>query len=129
MNEETQNLINSKITELLSWLEEAGKTGSSFVVEQTPLYIQELLAWNFWYSLMWFIFGVGLWVVASLFTIPAFKADWDYDNKDFGKKMCIFPALICFMIGLFIWPENFTWLQIKLAPRVWLVEYLQGMIQ
>ena len=70
--EKMQPEIQEKLTSILTWVEETAKTAGDFAVEQTPLYIQELLAWNFWYSLIWAVLGIiclsiGLFSVRQLY--------------------------------------------------------------
>ncbi len=60
--------VAEKLNSILSWVEETAKTAEAFAIEQTPLYIQELLAWNFWYSLIWFSVGV-IWLFVFLFCL------------------------------------------------------------
>lgn len=60
-NEQKQTVVDSltaKSVEILDWLETSVKQTTDFVVEQTPQFIQELLAYSFWYSLIWFFISL-----------------------------------------------------------------------
>ena len=110
---------------MLEWAERATSTGVEFVAEQTPLYIQELLVYNFWISLICFLaFFIPL--LLSIFLcwkvyrwLGEEKGRWDNEGA------CIF--FFIFPFALFTWGalENADWLKIKLAPRVYIVDYLR----
>lgn len=72
MPEEKQNPIieqlNQSLAETLAFIKDAGSTGVEFAKEQTPLYIQELLTYNFAVSIIMWSFGVIL-VSISLYHI------------------------------------------------------------
>lgn len=125
--EKMQPEIQEKLTSILTWVEETAKTAGDFVVEQTPLYIQELLAWNFWYSLIWAVLGIiclsiGLFSVRQLYKN---RAEIINSNDDFpSSALWGFPSFLGIIIGITIFLHNLDWLQITVAPRVWLVEYV-----
>jgi Zn-dependent protease with chaperone function len=121
MNEKLQ----TKLSSLLEWVESATTTGVNFVAEQTPLYITELLTYNFWISLIWFsIFIILLLcsVGALIYTVKYFNKHnfWHEEISPF-IMFYIFPILIC------VWGavEHTDWIKIKLAPRVYIVDYLR----
>lgn len=72
MPEEKQNPIieqlNQSLAETLAFIKDAGSTGVEFAKEQTPLYIQELLTYNFAVSIIMWSFGVIL-ILISLYHI------------------------------------------------------------
>lgn len=121
--------LQNKLNSILNWVEEAAKQAGDLVVEQTPLYIQELLAWNFWYSLIWFtIFLITLLVgLNCLRIIVKSKQDFWADENINKAVPTIFGGIICLIVGLVgISFSDFEWLQIAVAPRVWLVEYVSS---
>lgn len=129
MNEQTKQILNEKLLETLSWVEQTVKSGESFLVEQTPLYIQELLAWNFWYSLIWFVLGLVLLGVTGHCIKTAKRIGWDSDDVFPLQLYSVFGGIFSLILGFVFTSHNLEWLQIKIAPRVWLVEYLQEMIR
>ena len=52
--------LEQKSINLLNWLEQTIKTTVDFGAEQIPLFIQELLLYNYWMSLSQFIVGLSL---------------------------------------------------------------------
>jgi hypothetical protein len=117
--------LQNKLTSILNWVEETAKQAEGFVVEQTPLYIQELLAWNFWNSLIVFSIGVALLIILAICLKKIFNSNLDFWDNHPEKAL---PLAIIAVISLFVGPpltiSNLEWIQITVAPRVWLVEYV-----
>jgi hypothetical protein len=44
--------LKAKLLTYLNEVEAAATTGKDFLIEQAPLYVQELIAWEFWSSVM-----------------------------------------------------------------------------
>lgn len=65
MNEELKN----KLLGIVDWIEETAQKTGEFATEQIPLYINELLTWHFWHSLVFFNFGT----ISIIFSIIIFK--------------------------------------------------------
>lgn len=124
--EEVNTELQTKLTSILTWVEETAKTAEAFAIEQTPLYIQELLAWNFWYSLIWFGVAVFWLIVGTLSGLKLIKNKTTIcDAPDFPfEVLWVFPMIAGFLFGAVGFCSNLDWLQITVAPRVWLVEYV-----
>ncbi len=116
--------LQSKLSSILDWVEQTAKSAEQFAVEQTPLYIQELLAWNFWSSLFFFIIGAAFWVLAL--SRVKFVSSYDYvkDPLPAVAIMSIITLIVGPLVGSVVIGSNLEWLQIWVAPRVWLVEYV-----
>ena len=123
MNEQ----LEQKSIELLGWLEQAIKTTTDFGTEQIPLFIQELLLYKFWMSLGGFAIGI-LALIVSIYTLYKFikhclKHSMEYDAA-FGLFWAIPIALsICAICS------NTDWIMIKLAPRLYLLEYVKTLFE
>ncbi len=128
MTEEVTELVSNTNAALTVALEYV-KTAESFVVEQAPLFIQELLAYNLAYSVFWCVFcalfiGVVVFGVVKLFKIT--KGGDMNEPRFFGSVFAVFVASWP-TIGLF---ENlFTAMKITLAPRLFLLEELSRLIR
>lgn len=119
--------LETQLSNLLTWAEQATSTTATFVAEQTPLYITELLVYNFWLSLICFIsFALLLLIsiIAPVLIVKCAKVNYFYE---------ISPTILLFIIPIFIGligvSENMDWLKIKLAPRVYIVDYLRDEIK
>ncbi len=119
--------IKNKMMDLLTWAEGAAKTGSDFIVEQTPLYIQELLVYNFWTSLIWFIISF-LFLIGSIYaTYKSVKWMCESDNSEgFPLLLFLLMPLVLSVCGM---ADNTDWIKIKLTPRVYIVDYLREQIK
>lgn len=115
-----------KLSSILNWVEETAKTAEAFAVEQTPLYIQELLAWNFWHSLTWFLVAI-FWLSFSVFSWKKLYKNRKIieEAREFPlETLWAFPAFLGLVFGSIGFGSNLDWFQIAVAPRVWLVEYV-----
>jgi H+/Cl- antiporter ClcA len=117
--------LQSKLTSILNWVEETAKVTEGFVIEQTPLYIQELLAWNFWSSLIWFCLGATLMICGAISLRKIFVNFEKWDREECHKlAISIIIAVIGLLFGGPMLASNFEWLKIAVAPRVFLLEYV-----
>jgi hypothetical protein len=123
MNEQLQK----QLTNLLTWAEQATSTTANFVAEQTPLYITELLQYNFWMSLIYFSLFLSL-ILGSIVLISIF-VKWMSKEDDWELSPTLMFFLIPVVIGCFGASQNMDWLKIKLAPRVYIVDYLRSEIK
>jgi hypothetical protein len=119
--------LEQKSINLLNWLDQTIKTTADFGAEQIPLFIQELLRYNYWMSLIWFVVG-ALLTIALLFTgYKLIKYCLKIDANE-NIPFVIFLALpLSGSIVLMV--NNTEWIMIQLAPRVYLLEYVKDMIK
>ncbi len=130
--------IGDRVNRLLNWVEETARQTTDFASDQVPLYVQELLAWNFAISLVWFgVHVVLLSAVAYFFKKYTFvKERWTEKDRysewpwDVRGTTTFVGTLVCLATTLVVFCNlNLDWLKIKLAPRVWLVEYISDLVK
>ena len=123
MNEQ----LEQKSIELLGWLEQAIKTTAEFGTEQVPLFIQELLLYKFWMSLGGFVVAI-LALIASIYTVLKF-IKWCIKNRE-GEALpfSMFWA-IPILASICAICSNTDWIMIKLAPRLYLLEYIKTIFE
>jgi hypothetical protein len=115
--------MTEKLQVALAEIIEIAVAGKDFVLDQAPDVINQLLAWNFTLSLIWFLFGVGL-----IFpTVKLFK--WSITECTNTDGISLVPSIIVVGINSVIILANFTWLKILIAPKVYLLEYASRLIQ
>jgi hypothetical protein len=118
MKEETEE----KLLGMLEWVEGVTKSGGEFLSEQTPLYIQELLHYHFWTSAVIWGFA-GLTLIPIIFGVMKVKKMFDDNEEDY--RVIWFLVFIVYLITtpptLY---HNSDWIKIKLAPRVYVVDYV-----
>lgn len=128
---------------MLEWAERATSTGVEFVAEQTPLYIQELLVYNFWISLIWFVVGVvfiliGINRAYSVVWGKLSKETWEKSKGFYSSTMTpsgvqgvvsIVLAVVGLIGGPIISAHNLEFVKVATAPRVFVVDYLRTELQ
>jgi hypothetical protein len=130
--EETTKLVDvtDKLNESLIKMIEGLEDGAAFLGAEIPEYITQLLMWNLARNALMCLLGV---VMLSII-IPYIKFIW---NKARNMHPSEGDALKMFAGGLgtfvlFFTGTNFVnleWLQIWLAPKVWLVEYITTLVK
>jgi hypothetical protein len=115
-----------------NWIIEQASNVTNWANAEVPLVIQEFLTWSFYNNLVNIAFCV-LYLLAILVSILKFKkflikAANEYDNIPF-----IIVATITILISLICFPVLFNstkeCIQIKVAPRVFLVEKAAELIK
>ena len=139
MNQET---INSVVIDILKGVKETGsevygatKEGLvkavDFAQEQAPLVIQEFLSWKFYEALIELVCSFGVVGLMGLFVyvILVWTKGFRYDGDKHMTRFFIFAVSLIIAAPLCI---NFihirqpvkTMVQIKVAPRVYMIEYV-----
>lgn len=101
-----------------------------FVMEQTPLLVQEVLHWYFAYYLIMFI--LGFVVVGALAYLTYRTNKWIKSKKDDDYMVAWLPIGVINLIGIVVACDslfNLTWLKIYIAPRLWLIEYTTQLVK
>ena len=119
--------LEQKSIELLGWLEQAIKTTAEFGTEQVPLFIQELLLYKFWMSLGGFAVGV-LALIVSIYTLIKFIKWCLKNSKEYELSFSLFWAIPIGISVIAICSET-DWIMIKLAPRLYLLEYVKTLFE
>ena len=123
MNEQ----LEQKSIELLGWLEQAIKTTTDFGTEQIPLFIQELLLYKFWMSLGGFAVAI-LVLITSIYTLIKFIKWCDKNHDSEGMALGLF-WVIPIAVSIIAICSNTDWIMIKLAPRLYLLEYVKTLFE
>ncbi len=137
----TQETVNSILIDVLKGVKDAGsemyatsKVGLAkavdFAVEQAPIVVQEFLSWKMGEA----IFNVVAYTIAAivLFCIARFlfkkikntKIDYPEEIVPISLAFMFSVVMFCFVAFLHIKPNIETIIKIKLAPRVYILEYV-----
>jgi hypothetical protein len=138
----TQETVNSILIDVLKGVKDAGsemyttsKVGLSkavdFAIEQAPLVVQEFLSWKMGEA----IFNVVLYTIVTivLFCVVRFlfKKIRSTDMSRNLEEVVLFAfgfmfslVVFCFIVFLQLKPNIETIIKIKLAPRVYIIEYV-----
>ena len=139
MNENLEAAVAKLINKSLEGMGQA----SEFIVSETPDVIQQLMAWYMVKSAL--VCAIG--VILFFLTIHIFKKysgvgekcdnepskhKWTLTHDDYGDMSphIIFSAVILLIaIVTCIATINIEWLQIIIAPKVWLIEYAADLVK
>ncbi len=109
--------------------------GVDFVVGEIPEYVTQLMWWYATRSIIFSLigltlFGILTWVYFK-FYVPAFKG-WivKSDNNPDTWAMVVFLSFLWAGFAMMVtgWLITLTWLQILIAPKVWLLEYAARLV-
>lgn len=138
MNEQLQ----VELTKIITNINNGTTTAWRFLTEQTPDVVQQLLLWHGIKSFVAFCLAIVFIIAGFIVTARLFKYSKDlsakskehykgssysyYDPTPFFV-MWFVPLWICiFAIPLALF-KNLTWLQIWVAPKVWILEYIKNL--
>ena len=130
MKEELQTALAELIQKTIQG---AGST-KTFLIKEIPDVLNQLLMWHGWYNFILFLTGILIFILIIIFNRKQYK----WIKKGFNEKGIDWaddkPYLMCNAFQ-FIWiiPYeeflNLTWLQIWIAPKVWLIEYMTKLVK
>jgi hypothetical protein len=125
MNEEMQ----SKVLEYLQGMESRLGKAEGFVIEQAPLYVQELLVWHFWLyastAIAAFIAGVALLIPCVLLVRHMIKQG---DEGDRAFSICVSVLIMCLPVVIGLGTAKQA-IKAKVAPRLVVVEHIKGQMK
>jgi len=136
----TQETVNTILIDVLKGVKEtgselyaAGKAGVAqavdFALQQTPLVVQEFLSWKMSEAIINLIFfGIGTVIILFCLVFLLKKAKKNIENE---AIVPIFFGTVFTVIALIALLGNIkkdiqTIAKIKLAPRVYIIEYVTG---
>jgi len=138
MNEQLQ----AELIKIVTSISNGATTAWGFLTEQTPDVIQQLLLWHGIKSFIAFCVAIifiiaGLIITAKLFKYSkelsakskdrCNKSDYRcYDPTPFFA-MWFVPLVVCISVTPLVIFENLTWLQIWVAPKTWILEYIKDL--
>ena len=125
MKEELEQKANQVLLDILNQYDPL----KEFVIEQTPMVVQELLVYNFWVSLLSCL--VLPMIALVLWTLSKASGFYRYEDS-FGDRVGRWTTIIISVALLVIFTplvvgNNLDWLQIWLAPKLYLLEYARGL--
>lgn len=133
MKEELNERLLAGLDKVTEWAEKTG----DFVVDQAPLVVQEILRYNFALSLITQVFcllaltAIGVVFYKLLKCVPAWL-----DDEHTGLPKMFISGMLALISGLGFIPalvitflKNGDWLQIWLAPRLYIIEYVSALIK
>jgi hypothetical protein len=116
--------MNGQLQQALSSLISSAVDAKTFLVAELPEVVRQLLLWKMWVSLLETAIGAGLLFCVIYGTYKYIK-HWDFICEHDMEQTSVGVGVADLVLGLmgFFCAFNFDWLQIWLAPKVYLIEY------
>lgn len=125
MNEQLQNAL----AELLGKTIDGIDSSVAFMQSELPDVISQLLTWYAVKGFIYFILSIliiAAWLVVTKFALKK-TSEWrNYDGVDIIFMYAMGGAPSVFVSGLLF---NLDWLQIWIAPKIWLIEYSANLVK
>ena len=128
METTAKDLFVIYLEKTLNWLESAG----TFVADQIPIFVQEVLAWAFWENVFFATIFLLIVIVDIIGAIQLGKkvlwkreATHMMDGFNFFLSVLSFLPVL-FVIGLFGRIANV--IKVLVAPRLYLLEYVKDLL-
>lgn len=124
--------MEKALTEIINRTLDSVENGIDLLSNEIPEVISQLLLWHGVYSLLMFLLALVLiygayrswkYLFTGFFGEESGSDPWDYPHLIiplFGVSVFVVIAVIKMM--------NVEWLQIWLAPKVWLIEYASKLV-
>jgi len=127
MEKQLEQALAVLITKSLDSVDAAGQ----FLKAEIPDVISQLLVWYGWYNFILFIFGIALLVGivwGNYIQYKLVKKHWITIRQADGEVGLVFNMFqILWFIPLTVLIDV-KWLQIWIAPKIWLIEYASKLI-
>lgn len=121
MKEQLKEQLMASLGEVLTYV----KAGAAMVGEQVPLILKEIIVWSMAQSAVGVIgLGIGAYLCCRMAERDILDGD---ASRTFPLGMIFGTTLGMFCLGGAI-VNLLTFLKVWLAPRVFLIEYLRGMM-
>lgn len=135
MNEETTNVLDQALANVLIQASEGIEKASEFVLAEIPDVAAQALLWYGTYHFLMFLLGLAL--------IPGFyqvyKKIYLFVKSIDDEEHRVLAYIICGMVGgILVIPLsvlycldliNLTWLKIWIAPKLWMIEYAASIVK
>lgn len=125
MNEELQK----QLAGLIDKASAAGEKAWDFAAKQAPELIQQLLAWKFWEAVMAVVaLLIGISIAAWVARRAAKESEKGWDERNDGWIIAgILSAIVGVMMIAGICSLTARAVEIKIAPKVYLIEYISSL--
>jgi hypothetical protein len=136
MNDQLQQALSQILEQTVSGVQ----AGVTLLSAELPDVIHQLLMWKMIESLIWCVVGI-LFTVGSIRWISKnsgkgkeegrnYKATLTHDERgDIAPWSPILIVPLVIIVAIACFTINITWLQILIAPKVYLIEYAASLIK
>ena len=117
MNEELQVTLNDALVGIITDV----TATKDFIVSEAPEVIEQLLTWNMCISLAFFVVWLLVISVFVFYLVRGIRNHWDGD----GIMALMFGSVLS-LLGVV---GSTSWLQILIAPKLYLLEYAASLVK
>lgn len=127
--------LQTALTEILQKTLQGAETAKDFLTTEIPDVLGQLLMWHGAYSFIENLIGVTLFGIGCKWLHSVFinknKIKWSQSNDITTSEIreIIKGCVAGFGTGIGLSYTNLTWLQIWIAPKVWLIEYMSNLVK
>lgn len=116
--------LETELAELLNKANNGIDNIANLAVEQLPDVLQQALTWGLFSSLGVFLFQLLIAIGIFLYWYIPYKNKWEsLKCEDFYIPYYGIGILFIISFGIIVNNLSMQWLQILIAPKVWLIEY------
>lgn len=115
----------------------------AFIEREAPQVLQQWIQWNFWISFIWFIIGfinliIFLLILRAIFQPyydtkreRQYTSRWKYwdDEYNEGTAFIALGAVIHLVVSIAIVLLSLEWIQIWIAPKLWVLENIKELFK
>lgn len=130
MNDDLQKAL----AEILKKTTQGVEAGVGFLQRELPDVVQQILIWHGVNSAIFFVLGLAILAYCPWKSKKLWDKGTEVENAN--KHACvdgyIYGVLTCWFlsaVGLVIVFTNLTWLQILIAPKLYLIEYAASLVK
>lgn len=117
--------MNEELRKVLTEILNGALTAKDFILAELPEVVQQLLLWKFWLSITYNVVGISISILSIVLARKLYKYidgiesnTYDMDGVKWFSVLVLIPTIPALVEGL-----NLTWLQIWVAPKIYLIEY------
>jgi len=119
MNEQLETILADIIKKTTTTAEAAG----SFVLSEIPEIVNQLLVWKFWVAITWSVVSFTVFIIANIYGFKYLIKGIKEQDQDIGFMGTIILIPNFFIIFPVTIINTGIWMQIWLAPKIYLIEY------
>lgn len=126
--------LKQAVADMIQAATKSAGEAKDFLAGQIPDVIRQLLMWKMAESIVYCLIGIAMmiiWIKAARKYFAYGKSEeWDFDSSEGMVPATMFGGLLSvFWLGGTIAFLNTTWLQIWIAPKVYLIEFARDLIK
>lgn len=122
--------LQQALAELINKATGAAESSTSFLLAELPDVVYQLLLWHGVKNFVLFLMGIAfiaVWVYINYKQVKLIAGK--YDDINDVDPIFIFNLFQVFLVFIPAVLLNLEWLQIWIAPKVWLIEYAAGLVK